>query len=106
TRDSNHVLMQGSNYKDLEQVEQTLDIVVIDLPNFLHWIEEVSLDTFSETNKLIVLAKSGEEHHAIEAIQAGAYGFFWRKWKPRSFYMLWIKLRERSIIFMGVLLII
>lgn len=85
TRDSNHVLMQRSNYKDLEQVEQSLDIVIMDLPNFLRWIEEVSPDTFSESNKLIVLAKSGEEHHVLEAIKAGVYGFLLEEMEAEEF---------------------
>jgi len=85
TRDANHVLMQGSNYKDLKQVEQTLDIIVIDLPNFLHWREEAFPDTLSESTKLIVLAKSGEEHHVMEAIQAGVYGFLLEEMETEEF---------------------
>lgn len=85
TRDSNHVLMQGGHYKDLEQAEQALDIVVIDLPNFLRRIEEVYPDTFSENNKFIVLAKSGEEHYVIEAMRAGVYGFLLEEMEAEEF---------------------
>src|SRR5699024_6617359 len=85
TRVSNRVLIQGHNYKDLEQVEQALDIVLIDLPNILRYSEEVSPDTFSENNKLIVLAKAGEEHYVIETIKAGAYGFLLEEMEAEEF---------------------
>src|SRR5699024_1641789 len=85
TRVSNRVLIQGHNYKDLEQVEQALDIVLIDLPNFLRYSEEVSPDTFSENNKLIVLAKAGEEHYVVETIKAGAYGFLLEEMEAEEF---------------------
>jgi len=85
TQDPNQVLTQGSTYQDLEQVEQTLDIVVIDLPNFLRWSEEAFPDIFSESTKLIVLAKSGEEHHVMEAIKAGVYGFLLEEMETKEF---------------------
>src|SRR5699024_1041479 len=62
-----------------------LDIVVIDLPNFLRWIEEMPPEFFSENTKIIVLAKSGEEHHVVKAIQAGVYGFLLEEMETEEF---------------------
>src|SRR5699024_329476 len=41
--------------------------------------------TFSENNRLIVLAKAGEEHHVIEAIKAGVYGFLLEEMEAGEF---------------------
>lgn len=87
TRKDHHIVAQSSDYRDLLQKEMELDVLLIDLPNFLRYSEETLPAPFAKQTKLIVLIQAGEEHHVTKAIKAGAYGFLLEEMEEEEF--LW-----------------
>lgn len=87
TQKDYHVLTYKNNYRDLPPTHEDVDIILMDLPNFLRYSEETPSFSPSTQTKLAVFIQAGEEHYITKALQAGAHGFLMEEMEEEEF--LW-----------------
>jgi len=74
-----NVIVQGVNYTELQKADQHLDVILLDIPNFIHYCEDTERSFQSPETQMIVLAQRGEERRVIDVMNEGVYGFLFEE---------------------------
>lgn len=85
THSTNKVVFSSNHYLHLQYVEESLDVVLLDLPNFLQYNQNEEHTALTDETKLIVVAQTGEESSVVQAIEAQAWGFLLKEMETEEF---------------------